>query len=101
MVTGICFKMSRYIKSKGWNNIWYNVSEDVNVGLVRDNWMGYRVTEDMVWFLKFDYIENAECAIGDVPEVLREYVESGFFEIDKRRVMSNRKLLLGSCYGDL
>ena len=93
--------MSRYIKSKGWNNIWYNVSEDVNVGLVRDNWMGYRVTEDMVWFLKFDYIENAECAIGDVPEVLREYVESGFFEIDKRRVMSNRKLLLGSCYGDL
>ena len=62
---------------------------------------GVWVTEDMVWFLKFDYIENAECAIGNVPEVLREYVESGFFEIDKRRVMSNRKLLLGSCYGDL
>ena len=50
------------------------------VGLVRDNWMGYRVTEDMVWFLKFDYIENAECAIGDVPEVLREYVESGILD---------------------
>ena len=43
--------MSRYIKSKGWNNIWYNVSEDVNVGLVRDNWMGYRVTEGMFCFL--------------------------------------------------
>ena len=77
----------RYLKYKR-QYLYYVVSGDLNVGLVKDSWFGYRITDELVWFLKSNGGEK-ECSKEEVPEVLRNYVDSEFFEIDLGKIMSN------------
>lgn len=77
-----------YRKYSKW--IWYNVTgTDVNFCIASENsFMGVIISEDIMLFGMDEKLGTEIPLIYGVPEKLKRYIESEFFEIDYLRYIS-------------